>query len=61
MVRSKLCPDVLWVHGISSPAHDVFVKRIFYEQLTIWVIVNARRIRFVVSKSGLALPSKASR
>ena len=37
--------------------HDVFVKRIFHEPLSVRVIVNARRIRFVFSKKrrGVAL------
>src|SRR5215471_5540610 len=53
---SKFRPDVLWIYGVVSAMHDAFVKRIFHEPLSVWIIVNARRIRFILSKERLGIP-----
>jgi len=57
-MRSKLCPDVLWVHGVIPSMHDVFMKRIFHELLTVGIIVNARRIRFILGEKRRGFPLK---
>ena len=49
-MRRKLCTGPRWIHRLCSPMHDIFMKRIFHERLAVGVIVNTRRIRFVLSK-----------
>ena len=38
--------------------HDVFMKRIFHELLTVGIIVNARRIRFILGEKRRGFPLK---
>ena len=50
VVSRKLCPSVRRIHCIGAAMHDIFVKGVFRERVSVSITVETNRVGFVISK-----------
>ena len=50
VVSRKLCPSVRWIYCIGAAVHDIFVKGVFRERVSVCITVKTNRVGFVIGK-----------